>query len=239
MANVNIPDLTALTAPATADVIEVYDDSASQNKKMALSYLTRADGNGPQITGGGTIALGGYTLTVPATGTAALLATANVFDANQSVGTNTTARTLQLNGPAASGRSIGFYTAGVLRWLYQVDSTAESGGNAGSDFRILARTDAGTSLSTPLFIRRSDGAVGISTTTPVAQLDVRQTSTTAAIPALLLRQEDASEDLIEVVGTSSTGNATNISTDASGAYAGRIQITVNGARRWLNFYADA
>ena len=33
------------------------------------------------ITGGGTLALGGFTLTVPATGTAALLGTANVFTA--------------------------------------------------------------------------------------------------------------------------------------------------------------
>ena len=37
------------------------------------------------ITGGGTVALGGFTLTVPATGTAALLATANVFTAGQVV----------------------------------------------------------------------------------------------------------------------------------------------------------
>lgn len=37
------------------------------------------------ITGGGTIALGGFTLTIPATGTAALLATANVFTAGQEI----------------------------------------------------------------------------------------------------------------------------------------------------------
>lgn len=39
MANVNIPDMTPLTAPATDDVIEVYDTSASENKKLALSYV--------------------------------------------------------------------------------------------------------------------------------------------------------------------------------------------------------
>ena len=37
------------------------------------------------ITGGGTIGLGGFTLTVPATGTAALLGTANAFTAAQSI----------------------------------------------------------------------------------------------------------------------------------------------------------
>lgn len=39
MANINIPGLTALTAPATDDVIEVYDTSASENKKLAISYV--------------------------------------------------------------------------------------------------------------------------------------------------------------------------------------------------------
>ncbi len=39
MANINIPGLTALTAPATDDVIEVYDTSASENKSLALSYV--------------------------------------------------------------------------------------------------------------------------------------------------------------------------------------------------------
>lgn len=38
-------------------------------------------------TGGGTIATGGFTLTVPATGTAALLGTANVFSANAAAST--------------------------------------------------------------------------------------------------------------------------------------------------------
>jgi len=37
------------------------------------------------LTGGGTIVTGGFTLTVPATGTAALLAVANVFTADQSI----------------------------------------------------------------------------------------------------------------------------------------------------------
>lgn len=39
MANVNIPDLVALTAPAATDVIEVYDASAAANVRLALSYV--------------------------------------------------------------------------------------------------------------------------------------------------------------------------------------------------------
>lgn len=109
MANVNITDLTALTDPATADEIEIYDASASQNKRLALSYLVRTAGNGAQITGGGAIALGGYTLTVPATGTAALLATAQTFTAAQAFGTGASGGQVAIK--AASASTIGLYVS--------------------------------------------------------------------------------------------------------------------------------
>lgn len=51
---------------------------------ISLSQPSSGNGNGT-FTGGGTLATGGYTLTVPATGTAALLGTANVFTALQTV----------------------------------------------------------------------------------------------------------------------------------------------------------
>jgi hypothetical protein len=60
-------------------------------------------GNGSgTLTGGGTIATGGYTLTVPATGTAALLATANVFTVNQAI----TLGTANVSGLTISGQSL-------------------------------------------------------------------------------------------------------------------------------------
>jgi len=51
--------------------------------KTKLDYLTLASAT--SITGGGTIALGGYTLTVPASGSVALLGTANIFTQDQTV----------------------------------------------------------------------------------------------------------------------------------------------------------
>lgn len=51
---------------------------------------TLTNASNTTITGGGTVALGGFTLTVPATGTAALLATANVFTENQQLNTGKT-----------------------------------------------------------------------------------------------------------------------------------------------------
>lgn len=50
------------------------------------------------ITGGGTLATGGFTLTVPATGTAALLGTANVFTLGQTIQEAVGASALTLTG---------------------------------------------------------------------------------------------------------------------------------------------
>ncbi len=61
---------------------------------------------------------------------------------------------------------------GVSRWALRGDSTKETGGNAGSDFRIVRFDDAGNTLDSPFFIKRSSGFVGINTTTPERRLDV-------------------------------------------------------------------
>ena len=57
--------------------------SAQTDLQAALDLLVPLT----QFTGGGTLATGGFTLTVPATGTAALLGTANVFTAAQTIST--------------------------------------------------------------------------------------------------------------------------------------------------------
>lgn len=44
------------------------------------------------------------------------------------------------------------------RWLFRKTGTAETGSNAGSDFAIVARDDAGASLGNALLITRSTGA---------------------------------------------------------------------------------
>lgn len=51
------------------------------------------------------------------------------------------------------------------------------------------------------------GEVGMGTTSPVARLDVRQTSATGAIPTIRLTQADVSEEMIEFNSTIGTGNA--------------------------------
>ena len=64
---------------------------------------------------------------------------------------------------------------GVSRWSIRADNTSETGGNAGSDFRIVRYDDAGTALDAPIFIKRSNAQVGIGTITPTARVDINNT----------------------------------------------------------------
>lgn len=95
---------------AAAGALSAADWTTFNNKQAALTFPLAANlggtgianaaestltlGAATTISGGGTLALGGYTLTVPATGTPALLATANVFTTNQKVNTNSTSALL-------------------------------------------------------------------------------------------------------------------------------------------------
>ena len=120
---------------------------------------TLTNASSTTITGGGTLALGGFTLTVPATGTTALLGTANVFSVNGALsapavsltgtaitgGTSTTTKPLFLIEPTGTA-STGWSTAGTM-----------FGVNAASGFtgRLASFQLAGTEKA---YIR-NDGAI--------------------------------------------------------------------------------
>lgn len=96
----NASGITTLQA-ATQDAVRLLGRAGGSSSRIqtittaSLSdsrTLTLPDAD-MTITGGGTLALGGFTLTVPATGTAALLAQAQTFSAKQ---------TILLNGSAGS-----------------------------------------------------------------------------------------------------------------------------------------
>ena len=80
MASKTFDQLTELAAaPSIGDWFALVDTTAGSTKKLDAKYLVATAGVATNVTGGGTIALGGFTATIPATGTVALLATANVF----------------------------------------------------------------------------------------------------------------------------------------------------------------
>lgn len=66
---------------------------------------------------------------------------------------------ITINGDGGSARRIQMSSGGSARWFVQTNAVAESGGNAGSNFEIVRRSDAGANLGTPLSIARSSGIV--------------------------------------------------------------------------------
>ncbi len=78
---------------------------------------------------------------------------------------------LAFNSTAVAIRDINYQTNGVNRWTIRVNGTAEAGSNAGSDFQLVRRDDAGASLGTVFDITRSTGAISLnsSLTTDSAQ----------------------------------------------------------------------
>jgi hypothetical protein len=100
-----------------------------------------------------------------------------------------------MDGDAGQGKIITYRTAGLQRFGLYVNNTAESGSNAGSDFAIRAYSDAGTLLSTALFIKRSTGNVGINTTTGTAKLQVVGSGSTSATTSLLVQNSSGLSSL--------------------------------------------
>lgn len=68
---------------------------------------------------------------------------------------------VRINNTAGNNRDLEFDTSGVSRWMVRASNDAEGGGNAGSNFQIVRRDDAGAFLDFSLSIARSTGAVTI------------------------------------------------------------------------------
>lgn len=65
--------------------------------------------------------------------------------------------TMSLNGAAGQLKFLVTQTGGVDRWYLGQNSVAESGSNAGSNFQLVALTDAGTTIDTPILVARAAG----------------------------------------------------------------------------------
>jgi hypothetical protein len=80
---------------------------------------------------------------------------------NLMLGNNTVAanQTLHINGAAGNYRQVQFETAGVGRWVWQTDTVAEGGSNAGSNIALVALSDAGANLGHYLGFNRATGAM--------------------------------------------------------------------------------
>jgi hypothetical protein len=138
---------TELTTVGANDLIGVWDVAAAQYKKAKRSNVV-----GATITGGGTIAMGGFTFTVPATGTAALLGRtqtftgANTIDA--SAGSDVALTVVPRNGATPYGLLF---------------SSPDNGANAGPSMRIGRNSNASTPAagSLELYSRNNTGIIWV------------------------------------------------------------------------------
>ena len=145
-----------------------------------------------------------------------------------------------IDGDAGQSKIITYRTGGLQRFGMYLNNTAESGSNAGSDFQIRSYNDAGSLLSTPFFIKRSTGNVGIGTTSPSASLDVVSESNANGINIrtrinndfgfLNFKSYNGSETLSEIYINRTSINIGNlIFTTNNGSFPSeRMRIASNG-----------
>jgi hypothetical protein len=149
---------TTVTSPGNY-VVDVDNNNTETDRWFAVTH-----NNGTElirVTESGRLGVG---VTAPA----------QVLDVkgNAHIGDPAAAAILQIDGAAATSRDLQFMTGGVVRWVLREDSTAESGSNAGSNFLINARQDDGSSNTIAMFVKRSNGYIGMGNTDPQARLHV-------------------------------------------------------------------
>lgn len=88
-----------------------------------------------------------------------LTATGSITAGAMTISTAAAGALLAITASAAQNRDVALQTAGSTRWIIRCDSTAEGGSDAGSDFNILSRTDAGGAKTNVLQIVRSSGLI--------------------------------------------------------------------------------
>ena len=118
------------------------------------------------------------------------------------------------------------------RWLMFADNVSETGGNAGSDFRLDAYSNTG-GIATHLFVKRSTGNVGIGTTNPVAKLHVIGTTRTSVVEVTggsdlaekFSFSEPVKPGMVVAIDPKNAGKLTL----ARGAYNRRVAGIISGA----------
>lgn len=204
----------------SAWVLGAYSDAGS-----LIDYpitVTRASG-------------GTMTLARPVSMSSTLGVTGNV-----TVGSGSGAPQITVNGAAGNTRGLELRTGGSIRWYLYAGSTAESGSDAGSSFRVSAYTDAGAYIDDPISITRVAGG-GMTLSRPTTFTAAPVFNSVTASQFLLV---DGSKALTSVAGTGSgsvvratsptISGLTLSGTTATGLTASRTLITDGSGNMAVN-----
>ena len=218
MANISITSLPAALPIDGTELVPIVQTGTT--KRITAQDIANL-GNASGVEGSGTInKLAKFTAS-------STIGNSQLFDDGTSVGLGTitplgllhlfkasaTTR-MVMDGNASQSKIITYRTNGLQRFGLYLNNTPESGSNVGSDFQIRAYNDAGTLLTTPLFIKRSTGNVGIGTTSPAVKLESK--ISTSGLPV--------------TSGTTQTNGALRISSSAT---TGILDFGINGANNWI------
>ncbi len=119
MANKTIAQIAnTKTSVVAGDLIAIWNDAQSRTDVISPPLLV-----GATITGNGTIATGGYDLTVPTSGTVALLGTENVFIATQRISPPSPSHGLIIDMPSSGGRPLYVQLNGVTKASMSANAT--------------------------------------------------------------------------------------------------------------------
>jgi hypothetical protein len=150
-----------------------------------------------------------------------------------------------IDGGTSQSKIITYRTNGLQRFGLYTDNTAESGSNVGSDFKIRAYSDAGSLLTTPLFIKRSTGNIGINSTTATSKLVIKGAGTTSGTSSLNVTDSSDNsilfirDDGFVGIGTTGPTAALSVTNNQDNSAGGLYNIDVrnlnaNGQAR-INF----
>ena len=211
--------------------------------QLNTQYVTDVGGTGPYLwcTASQLLAVNqGTTSNVVFTARGMASQTGNLLNLENSAGTVlasfSSAGALSLSGSmtisTASGtaKDVTLATGGSTRWLFGANSTAESGSNAGSNFRLWSYDDSGTLLRDNLSINRSSGALDLKANT------IHLPITTSAVPLTLRGLASQTGNLLNLENSSGTALA---SFSAAGALSLSGNVTVNAASGRLNILAPS
>lgn len=165
---VNYNDHASKSAPTVDDFVPIWDVAAGQSKKATIANIINA-----RLTGGGIVATGGFTLTVPATGTAALRGVAQSFTATQTFAP-ASGNAIEINMPAGNSSE-------AIRFLYDGTQIGFIRARANNSNITLGARDLGNNETGPNIVLNRNTNAGAEGPSPGTVIIVQANGTSRVL----------------------------------------------------------